>query len=59
MILEGVPLIAGCSGRLECRNETRHYVGDHAIFIGRVLRYACSSRKSLVFAQGQYGVPSG
>ena len=26
-----VPLIAGCSGHLECRNETRHYFGDHVI----------------------------
>ena len=52
---EGIPLIAGCAAHLECRNETRHYVGDHVIFIGHVLRGARSTHKPLVFAEGQYG----
>ena len=51
---DGVPLIAGCAGHLECRNETRHYTGDHVIFIGRVLRYAHAPEKPLVFAEGRY-----
>ncbi len=50
----GVPLIAGCAGHLQCRNETRHYTGDHVIFIGRVLRYAHAPQKPLVFAEGRY-----
>lgn len=51
----GVPLIAGCAGHLECRNETRHYIGDHVIFIGGVLRYAYAMRAPLVFSEGQFG----
>lgn len=51
----GIPLITGCAAYLECRNETRHYVGDHVVFIGHVLRCARSTHKPLVFSEGQYG----
>ena len=51
---DGVPLIAGCAAALECRNEIRHYTGDHVIFIGRVLRYTDALAKPLVFAEGRY-----
>lgn len=51
----GIPLITGCAAHLECRTETRHYIGDHVIFIGHVLRCAHSDRKALVFSEGQYG----
>ncbi len=51
---EGVPLLAGCAAVLECRNEIRHYTGDHVIFIGRVLRYTDAAFKPLVFAEGRY-----
>lgn len=50
-----VPLIAGCAAHLECRNETRHYIGDHVIFIGQVVHFAHTTRKPLVFSEGQYG----
>lgn len=49
-----IPLITGCAAHLECRNETRHYVGDHVIFIGHVLRCTRSTHKPLVFSEGQY-----
>jgi flavin reductase (DIM6/NTAB) family NADH-FMN oxidoreductase RutF len=51
----GIPLIAWCAGHLQCRKETHHYLGDHIIFIGRVLRYAYSMRQPLVFSQNQCG----
>ena len=50
----GLPLIAGAAARLECRNETRHYTGDHVIFIGHVLRFDYNANPPLVFAHGQY-----
>lgn len=50
----GVPLIAGCAAHLECRNETRHFVGDHVIFIGHVVRFAHTELTPLVFAGGAY-----
>ena len=50
----GVPLIGGCAAHLECRNETRHYSGDHVIFIGHVVHCTYTELKPLVFSQGQY-----
>jgi flavin reductase (DIM6/NTAB) family NADH-FMN oxidoreductase RutF len=52
----GLPLITDAAAHLECRNETRHYTGDHVIFIGRVLRFAYNANAPLVFAHGEYRV---
>ena len=53
----GVPLVEGAAARLECRNETRYYSGDHVIFIGHVLHYTCSDALPLVFCKGRYTAP--
>ena len=53
----GVPLIEDAAAHLECRNETRYYSGDHVIFIGHVLRYACRDCVPLVFYKGKYTEP--
>lgn len=50
----GIPLVSNCAANLECRNETRHYVGDHVVFIGHVLRCARSEQRPLVFSEGHY-----
>ncbi len=50
----GIPLLAEAAATLECRNEIRHYTGDHVIFIGHVLRFAYNANAPLVFAHGQY-----
>jgi flavin reductase (DIM6/NTAB) family NADH-FMN oxidoreductase RutF len=53
--LEGVPLIAGCTARLECRAAARHNGGDHVLFIGQVERFESDARKRpLVFYAGRY-----
>lgn len=52
----GVPLITGSAGRLECTTETVHDGGDHALIIGRVTRFERESRKSLIFSQGRYSI---
>jgi len=52
--LTGVPLVDGAAAQLECRNETRYYSGDHVIFIGHVLHYACRECAPLLFCQGCY-----
>ena len=36
----GAPVLIGAAAHFECRNEYRHYGGDHIIFIGHVERYA-------------------
>ena len=53
----GVPLIDGAAAQLECSTETRYYSGDHVIFIGHVLHYACSDAVPLVFCKGRYTAP--
>jgi 3-hydroxy-9,10-secoandrosta-1,3,5(10)-triene-9,17-dione monooxygenase reductase component len=47
----GISLIAGCAGHLECRIETRHSIGDHVIFIGRVLHSSHSNRRPSYFSK--------
>jgi flavin reductase (DIM6/NTAB) family NADH-FMN oxidoreductase RutF len=50
----GVPLIPGCAAHIQCRNETRHYSGDHVILIGQVVSYVYRDVEPLVFARGLY-----
>ncbi|MPZ42903.1 MAG: flavin reductase [Betaproteobacteria bacterium] len=50
----GVPLIPGVAAHIECRNETRHYSGDHVILIGQVVRYAYRDVEPLIFSRGLY-----
>jgi flavin reductase (DIM6/NTAB) family NADH-FMN oxidoreductase RutF len=58
--LEGVPLIAGCAARLECRAAARHNGGDHVLFIGHVERFDHDPRKRpLVFYAGRYHAAGG
>ncbi|MDY0013779.1 MAG: flavin reductase family protein [Rhodocyclaceae bacterium] len=52
--LGGVPLLAGCSARFECRNTVRHEGGDHLVFISEVVRFDRSDRLPLVFHGGAY-----
>jgi flavin reductase (DIM6/NTAB) family NADH-FMN oxidoreductase RutF len=52
--LGGVPLLPGCCGYFECRNEVQHPGGDHAIFIGRVERFNRVAKEPLVFQGGRY-----
>ncbi|MCE1184100.1 flavin reductase family protein [Zoogloea sp.] len=53
--LEGVPLLAGCCARFECRHHAVHPGGDHQVLIGEVLRFERdASRRPLVFQGGAY-----
>jgi flavin reductase (DIM6/NTAB) family NADH-FMN oxidoreductase RutF len=55
MIAEcGGPVIIGSAAHFECRNEYRHYGGDHIIFIGHVERYAYTQKPTLLFCRGRY-----
>lgn len=55
----GAPVLIGAAAHFECRNEYRHYGGDHIIFIGHVERYAYTDKPTLLFCRGKYmrGVP--
>ncbi|WP_246003842.1 flavin reductase family protein [Histidinibacterium lentulum] len=50
----GVPLIAGCLARFDCRLEAAHDGGDHTILVGRVLRAAFRDGLPLLFQAGRY-----
>lgn len=52
----GVPLIADCAARIECERHAVFDGGDHLIVVGRVTAMVRSDRRSLVFAEGRYGV---
>ena len=50
----GVPLIAGCTAHLECRNHFHERHGDHVLFVGEVQRVATTGKKPLLFLHGHY-----
>lgn len=52
--LGGVPLLRGCSARLQCRVSSRAPGGDHTIYVGEVDSIDRAERKSLAFGNGQY-----
>jgi flavin reductase (DIM6/NTAB) family NADH-FMN oxidoreductase RutF len=51
----GVPLIAGCLARFECRRTALHDAGDHALIIGQVEQAELRSGEPLAFFGGSYG----
>ncbi|MBL8348880.1 MAG: flavin reductase family protein [Burkholderiaceae bacterium] len=50
----GAPVLTGCAAVFECRVESRQSVGDHVLFIGRVLRLADLAVAPLLFQGGHY-----
>ena len=52
--LGGLPLIAGCAAVFQCRTEQRHEVGDHILYLGRVMAYHHRPAEALLFCQGRY-----
>jgi len=56
----GPPALADAHAVFECRCEAIHDGGDHAILIGRVVRFARRDDGApLVFYRGRYGALSG
>src|ERR1700730_2064496 len=51
---DGVPLLRGCSARLQCRVVSRVPGGDHTIYVGEVHAIDRAERKPLVFGNGRY-----
>lgn len=50
----GAPVLRGVAAYFECRKEFEYDGGDHVIFVGRVLRYAHTSKAPLLFCHGRY-----
>lgn len=51
----GVPLIAGCLARFECRRTAVHEAGDHALIVGEVEQAELRSGEPLAFFGGAFG----
>ena len=52
----GPPSLADALAVFECQAEALHDAGDHAILIGRVVRFARQNAgEPLVFFRGKYG----
>jgi 3-hydroxy-9,10-secoandrosta-1,3,5(10)-triene-9,17-dione monooxygenase reductase component len=51
-----VPLLHGCTTRLQCKASFKYEGGDHLIFVGEVLRFDSQPIAPLVFHAGQYAV---
>ncbi len=54
--IAGLPLLAGCSARMQCRTAFRYEGGDHIIFVGEVLALDRSEATPLVFHAGKYAL---
>ena len=52
---EGIRVIADCLAAFECETYAVYDGGDHAIVIGRVLRFSQNDGDGLLFSQGKYG----
>lgn len=50
----GVPVLAQCLARFECRQTAIHPAGDHAIILGEVERAAFRSGDALTFFSGKF-----
>jgi 3-hydroxy-9,10-secoandrosta-1,3,5(10)-triene-9,17-dione monooxygenase reductase component len=50
----GSPVLAGCAAVFECVTHAQHVIGDHTLFIGRVLACAETPLPPLVYQGGHY-----
>ena len=50
----GAPVLAGCAAVFECETHAQHAIGDHSLFIGRVLACSESTLPPLVYQAGHY-----
>jgi 4-hydroxyphenylacetate 3-hydroxylase, reductase component len=50
----GAPVLAGCVAVFECETVSQQDIGDHVLFIGRVLASSEASLPPLVFQSGHY-----
>jgi 3-hydroxy-9,10-secoandrosta-1,3,5(10)-triene-9,17-dione monooxygenase reductase component len=50
----GSPVLAGCAAVFECLTHAQQVIGDHTLFIGRVLACAETALPPLVYQGGHY-----
>lgn len=55
----GIPLLAGCAARFQCRTAFKYEGGDHIIFVGEVLSFDTGQKSPLLYHAGRYAVAVG
>jgi 3-hydroxy-9,10-secoandrosta-1,3,5(10)-triene-9,17-dione monooxygenase reductase component len=50
----GSPVLAGCAAVFECLTHAQHAIGDHTLFVGRVLACSETLLPPLVYQGGHY-----
>jgi 3-hydroxy-9,10-secoandrosta-1,3,5(10)-triene-9,17-dione monooxygenase reductase component len=51
-----LPLLTGCSARLQCKTAFKTEAGDHIVFLGEVLDFDRYDLPPLVFHDGRYSI---
>ncbi len=51
---DGMPVLAGCAAVFECERVAAHDLGDHRLFVGRVLAISEAPVPPLLFQAGHY-----
>lgn len=52
--LGGLPVIHGCAANIECETISAQEVGDHILFLGKIVRYSHVKKDALLFCNGSY-----
>lgn len=52
--VENLPLLRGCTARIQCRTAIKCEAGDHIVFIGEVLDFDRCNLPPLVYQAGSY-----
>jgi flavin reductase (DIM6/NTAB) family NADH-FMN oxidoreductase RutF len=52
--LGGLPVIQGCAANIECETISAQEVGDHILFLGKIMRYSHLKKDTLLFCNGAY-----
>ena len=56
--IEGLPVLTGCAGTIECRVIQSMEVGDHILFLGEVENFAYEKKETLLYCNGNYAKSS-
>lgn len=54
--LGNVPLLAGCTTRMQCKTAYRYDGGDHIIMVGEVMLFEHTDTPPLVYQRGNYAI---
>lgn len=54
--MHDIPLLTGCTTRMQCKTTYRYDGGDHVIIVGEVMQFDHSDIAPLVYQRGNYAI---